>query len=93
MNRTTEDSKKWQVFAGGQTIPLENGKIEIPPKKADRADEVVDNILNDGFTIIRLGICKAEDILSKKQIEELKVIRKERKTEKALQRREKMEQR
>ena len=86
MNQTTEGSKKWQVFAGGQTIPLESGKINIPPKKADRADEVVDNIIIGNFQEIKMQNCRVEDILSNKQIVQLKKYREERKTKKALER-------
>ena len=86
MNRTIEGSKKWQVFAGGQTIPFESGKIEIPPKKADRADEVVDNIIIGNFQEIKMENGRAEDILSKKNIIELQKYREARKTKKALER-------
>ena len=86
MNQTTEGSKKWQVIAGGQTIPLEDGKIDMPPKNADRSDEVVDNIIIGNFQEIKVGTCRGTDILSNAQIIELKKYREERKTKKALER-------
>lgn len=86
MNRTTEDSKIRAIMVGGDTIALEDGKIEMPPEQAKSSEIVLDNIIIGNFQEIKMEKAKAEDILSKKQIIELQKYREERKTEKALKR-------
>ena len=86
MNRTTEDSKIRAIMVGGDTIALEDGKIEMPPEQAKSSEIVLDNIIIGNFQEIKMENAKAEDILSKKQIAELQKYRAERKTEKALKR-------
>lgn len=46
MNQTTEDSKKWQVIAGGNTIFEEEGTVTIPPEKSLRTDKLVNDVLD-----------------------------------------------
>ena len=86
MNRTTEDSKIRAIMVGGDTIALEDGKIEMPPEQAKSSEIVLDNIIIGNFQEIKMENAKAEDILSKKQIAELQKYRAERKTQKALKR-------
>lgn len=86
MNRTTEDSKIRAIMVGGDTIALEDGKIEMPPEQAKSSEIVLDNIIMGNFQEIKMENAKAEDILSKKQIIELQKYRDERKTQKALER-------
>lgn len=86
MNRTTEDSKIRAIMVGGDTIALEDGKIEMPPEQAKSSEIVLDNIIMGNFQEIKMENAKAEDILSKQQIIELQKYREERKTEKALKR-------
>ena len=81
MNQTIEDSKKMVVLVGGDTIVLEDGKLEMPPEQAKNAKEVGNNIEIGNFQEIKVGNCKAEDILSKEQIAILMKNRKARKTQ------------
>lgn len=80
MNRTTEGSKQKAILVGGDTIPLENGKIQIPPEQAKTNEEVIANIEMGNFKEISTGNCKAEDVLTPEQIKILKHNRKQRKT-------------
>ena len=86
MNRTTEGSKARAIIVGGDTIALEDGRIEMPPEQAKSSEIVLDSIIIGNFQEIKIENCKAEDILSKEQIIELQKCRAERKTEKALKR-------
>lgn len=86
MNRTTEDSKIRAIMVGGDTIALEDGKIEMPPEQAKSSEKVLDNIIIGNFQEIKMEKARAEDILSKEQIIELQKYREDRKTEKALKR-------
>lgn len=86
MNRTTEDSKARAIIVGGDTIALEDGKIEMPPEQAKSSEKVLDSIIIGNFQEIKMENAKAEEILSKKQIIELQKYREERKTKKALER-------
>lgn len=83
MNRTIEDSKL-AIVVGGDTIVHEDGKLEMPPEQAKNTKIIIKEIEDGNCITIPVGNCKAEDILSKKQIEELKDNREERKTEKAI---------
>ena len=90
MNRTTEDSRKLQTLVGGETIPQEDGKIEMPPENSKNVEEILNYIIAGMFQDIKTGNCTAQDMnFSKEQMEQLKENRKERKTQKALQRRAK----
>ena len=75
------------IVVGGETVALENGKIEMPPEQAKNTQEILNNIEKGNFQEIKVGNCRAEEILSKKQLEILKANRKERRTKKALERR------
>ena len=84
MNQTTEDSR--QILFGGDTIVLEDGRLEMPPEQAKNTSTVVKNIEEGNFITIQVGNCKAEDILSKEQMAILKTNRESRKTRQALSR-------
>ena len=83
MNHTTEDSREFAELVGGDTIPLEDGTIEMPPEQAKNTAKIVEDIEQGDYMIISVGYCKAEDLLSKMQIEKLKANRAARVTEKA----------
>lgn len=91
MNHTTEDSKQNAILVGGETYALENGKIEMPPEHAKTTKTIIENIEQGNFMTISIGKCKAEDILSKKDIAKLLKVRNARKTRSALNRRGKEE--
>lgn len=88
MNRTTEGSNKNIILVGGETYALEDGTIEIPPEQAKTTKAVIENIKLGDFMEIHAGNCRAEDILSKQDIEVLKQNREERKTRKAVERKQ-----
>ena len=69
MNQTTEDSNGRVIIVGGDTIPQEDGRIEIPPEQAKNFTPVLENIELDNMTI-SMSDCKAEDVLTPEQIEE-----------------------
>ena len=87
MNRTTEGSiQKRAMLVGGETIPLENGEIEMPPENAKKAEEIIKNIEQGNFMTITVENCNAKDVLSKEDIAKLEQNRKARRTRSALRR-------
>lgn len=81
MNSTIDESKEYIV--GGVTIPLPNKDkiLEMPEEEAKDFEEIVeDTVIGQQLQEIKVGNARAEDILSKEQIKELKETRKKRKT-------------
>lgn len=94
MNRTTEGSKSLATLVGGDTVALEDGKIEMPPEQAKNAEEVLNYIIAGMFQEIKVGNCKAQDMkFSEEQMAQLKANREERKTSIALARKARASQR
>ena len=54
MNRTTEGSKARAIIVGGDTIALEDGRIEMPPEQAKISEKVLDNIIIGNFQEIKM---------------------------------------
>lgn len=89
MNQTTADSKKIAILVGGDTIVLEDGKLEMPPEQAKNAKEVLNSIFEGLFQEIKVGDCNVQDMnFSKEQRKQLELNREQRKTKKALLRRQ-----
>lgn len=87
MNRTTDDSRKLQVLYGGETVKTEEGILQMPPEQAKDTEEVLNNIIIGNFQEIKVENDKnLEQILTKTEIIELEEYRRNRKTEKALER-------
>lgn len=91
MNRTTEGSNQNIILVGGETFALENGKIEMPPEQAKTTKSIISHIKQGNFMTISVGNCKAEDVLSPKDVAKLQKIRSARKTRSALKRKGKEE--
>ncbi|MBP3255393.1 MAG: hypothetical protein J6M60_02750 [Clostridia bacterium] len=77
MSQTNGDSKKYASVVGGDASPLENGKVEMPPKQAISLDELINSIKEGEFTTIKLI---EGNNLSKEQMEELNELRANRRT-------------
>lgn len=87
MNQTIEDSKAIGIMVGGNTIPSEDGKIEMPPEQAKNTKNIAENIEIGNVQVISVGNTTLHDMnFSKEQIETLKANREARKTAKALAR-------
>lgn len=84
MNQTIDGSR--QMLVGGDTIPLEDGKIEMPSAQAKTTNIVVEEIEQGNSLNITLSDARADEILSDEQVEILKANRASRVTEKAIAR-------
>lgn len=89
MNSTIDDSKNKLYIVGLGAVPQKEGTkiIEVPPKEIGSAEAVLDYIIAEQLQEIKLKDGRAEEVLSKEQIKELEENRKNRKTERAKQRR------
>ena len=88
MNPTIEDSKEFIEIVGGDTIVLEDGRLEMPPEQAKRMGQEMINAIRDGiYSSIKVEKALAENDLTKEQVATLVQLRNRRKTEKSIARR------
>ena len=81
MNSTIDESKEYIVGGGTMLLPNKDKILEMPEKEARDFEEVAeDTIIGKQLQEIKVGNARVEDILSEKQIKELKETRKKRKT-------------